>query len=286
MRHSILFRKGMLLIPFLFVFFFIVAPLAFVVIISFWKRVGFRMEPAFSLQSYQNFIMGPQHVVLLHSLWMATAATSVSLLIAYPVAHFVAFNLSRNVTRVVLFLFAAPFFINYVIRDFAWTYLLGRSGPINSAIIYVGLSSRPLSWLLYSDFSVLLGLVASYMPFMIFPIWLALGGIDRRLLEASVMLGANRLRRFVTITLPLSLPGVFAAVIFGFVGSFGADAVATIMGGTGYQLAGNTINSAMNIIDYPLAAAISSAVVLILVCSMIVWYSVFDIRTFLGNIIR
>lgn len=278
--------KGILLIPLLFVGAFMVAPLVFVFVMSFWKRVGFQVSPAFSLKAYEAFVSGPQHVILAHSLWMAAAATVVSLAIAYPVAYFVAFRLRRNITRAILFMFAAPFFINYIIRDFAWTDLLGRGGPINRSMQFLGLIHEPLSWLMYSDFSVLWGLVASYMPFMVFPIWLALVGIDGRLMEAGTMLGASPRKVFLTVTLPLSMPGVFAAVIFGFVGSFGADAVATIMGGTGYQLAGNTISSAMNILNYPLAAAISSVVVLVLLALMGIWYSLFDIRTFLGKIVH
>ena len=95
------------------------------------------------------------------------------------------------------------------------------------------------------------------MPFMIFPIWLSLSGIDRRLLEASWVLGAPPLATFWRVTLPLSLPGVFAAAIFGFVGSFGEVAVSLILGGTGYQLLGNAIASALDVLNYPLAAAIS-----------------------------
>ena len=121
---------------------------------------------------------------------------------------------------------------------------------------------RPLDWLLYSDFSVLVGLISSYMPFMIFPMWLSLAGIDRALIQASWLLGASPSRTFFGVTLPLSLPGVFAAAIFGFVGCFGESAIPVIMGGVGYQLMGNTITSAMDVLNYPLAAAMSTIVVL------------------------
>ena len=144
---------------------------------------------------------------------------------------------------------------------FAWTWLLGRTGPINSALIAIGLADGPVDWLLFSDFAVLVGLVTSYMPFMIFPIWMALAGIDRRLIEASWMLGGSPVATFLRVTLPLSLPGLFAAVIFGFVGCFGESAVPVIMGGVGYQLMGNTISSTMDVLNYPLAAAMSNIVV-------------------------
>ena len=140
--------------------------------------------------------------------------------------------------------------------------------------------------MLYSDFAVFIGLLTSYMPFMVFPLWLALAGIDRRLVEASWLLGAPPLASFFRITLPLSLPGVFAAIIFGFVGSFGESAVPIILGGTGYQLMGNAITSTLDVLNYPLAAAMSSTVVVTMLLLLAIWYLLFDLRSFLGKILR
>jgi ABC-type spermidine/putrescine transport system permease subunit I len=145
---------------------------------------------------------------------------------------------------------------------------------------------RPVDWLLFSDFAVFVGLISSYMPFMIYPLWAALDGIDRRLLEASWLCGANPAVTFVRVTLPLSMPGVFAAVIFGFVGSFGESAVPVILGGVGYQLMGNTITSALDVLNYPLAAAMSSVVVATMFLFLVGWYSAFDVRSVLGTILR
>jgi len=186
----------------------------------------------------------------------------------------------------VLLLFTAPFLVNYIIRAFAWTYLLGRTGPVNSLLTSIGVVDRPLDWLLYGDFGVLIGLITSYMPFMIFPIWMSLAGIDRPLIHASWLLGASPARTFFSVTLPLSLPGVFAAAIFGFVGCFGESAVPVILGGVGYQLMGNTITSAMDVLNYPLAAAMSSIVVLTMVILIVGWYLLFDMRSFLGKILN
>ena len=122
------------------------------------------------------------------------------------------------------------------------------------------------------------------MPFMIYPLWLALSGIDRRLVEASWMLGASPAATFRRITLPLSLPGVFAASIFGFVGTFGESSVPIILGGLGYQLMGNTITSSLDVLNYPLAAAMSSVVAATMLAFLIAWYGLFDIRGFLGKI--
>ncbi len=121
---------------------------------------------------------------------------------------------------------------------------------------------------------------------MIFPIYLALTGLDRRLIEASWMLGAGPVQSFLRVTLPLSLSGVFAALVFGFAGAFGDIAVPIILGGTGYQLMGNGITSTLDVLNYPLAAAISSVVVAVMLALIACWYLVFDLRSFLGKILR
>jgi ABC-type spermidine/putrescine transport system permease subunit I len=272
--------------PIGFVGLFLLAPLGITVAIGFWERAGLKLRPAFSLASYVEFFEGVRLQVLARSLLVSLEATAISLLIAYPIAYFLAFKARPNATRAVLMLFTVPFLINYIIRTFAWTWLLGRTGPINSALIAIGLADGPVDWLLFSDFAVLVGLVTSYMPFMIFPIWMALAGIDRRLIEASWMLGGSPVATFLRVTLPLSLPGLFAAVIFGFVGCFGESAVPVIMGGVGYQLMGNTISSAMDVLNYPLAAAMSNIVVLAMLLLLGCWYFAFDMRSFLGKILR
>jgi ABC-type spermidine/putrescine transport system permease subunit I len=272
--------------PIGFVTVFLLAPLGLSVAIGFWERAGLKLRPAFSLAAYADFFDGVRLQVLLRSLVVSVEATALGLLIAYPIAYFLAFKARPTATRAVLMLFTVPFLINYIIRTFAWTWLLGRTGPVNSSLMELGLVQGPVDWLLFSDFAVLVGLVTSYMPFMVFPIWMALAGIDRRLIEASWMLGGKPLATFLRVTLPLSLPGLFAAVIFGFVGCFGESAVPVIMGGVGYQLMGNTIASTMDVLNYPLAAAMSNVVVLAMLLLLGCWYVAFDMRSFLGKILR
>lgn len=281
--NSIL-RRTLLLAPAVFVGFFLILPLGFTFVISFWMRVGFKVQPAFTLKSYAEFFSGVRLLVLERSLLASVEATALSLLIAYPIAYFIARRIKPELTRSVLMLFTIPFLVNYIIRTFAWTYMLGRTGPINSILLQLGLVDQVVDWFLYSDFAVLLGLVTSYMPFMIFPLWLSLSRIDSQLVEASWLLGANPIRSFFRITLPLSLPGIFAAVIFGFVGCFGESAVPIILGGVGYQLMGNTITSTMDVLNYPLAAAMSSVVVGAMMFLLTLWYFAFDMRSFLGKI--
>ena len=277
--------RAFLLLPIAFLAAFLIVPLGLMVAVSFWQRAGLFIRPALVFTSYVTFFDSVRFAILERSLLVSLEATCLNLLIAYPIGYFLAFKARPGTTRVVLLLFTVPFLVNYIIRTFAWTYLLGRTGPVNSLLIAVGLVDRPLDWLLYSDFAVLVGLVTSYMPFMIFPIWLSLAGIERPLIQASWVLGAPPVRTFLNVTLPLSLPGVFAAVIFGFVGSFGDSAVPVIMGGVGYQLMGNTITSSMDVLNYPLAAAMSTVVVLAMTILLLGWYVAFDMRSFLGKIL-
>ena len=279
-------RIALLAVPVVFVAVFLVAPLALAFAISFWQRVGFRVRPAFQLVAYLDFLTGVRLFVLERGLMVSAEATALGVVLAYPIAYFLCFRTRRETARIVLALFTLPFLVNYIIRTFSWSWLLGRTGPVNRTLEILHLTDRPVDWLLYSDFAVLLGLVTSYMPFMIFPIYLSLAGLDRRLIEASYLLGASPSRTFWRITMPLSMPGVFAALVFGFAGAFGDSAVPIILGGTGYQLMGNAITSALDVLNYPLAAAMSSIVVIVMVALLLCWYAIFDLKSFLGKILQ
>lgn len=279
-------RRALLGLPLLFVAAFLILPLALTIVVSFWERAGLKFRPAFSLAAYVTIMEGARLDVLLRSIIVAVEATAISLLLAYPIAYFLARKARPAATRIVLVLFTIPFLINYIVRNVAWTGLLGRNGTVNNTLIAAGLVNAPLDWLLYSDFAVFLGLVSTYMPFMIFPLVLSIAAIDRQYLEASGDLGASSFTTFRRITLPLSLPGIFAAIVFGFVGCLGESAVPIIMGGVGYELLGNTITSSMDVLNYPLAAALSSLVVVLMLILMAGWYLAFDLKTFLGKILE
>jgi ABC-type spermidine/putrescine transport system permease subunit I len=271
-------------LPLLVIAGLILGPLLLTLVVSVFEKKGFWIAPGFTFDSYRLFFAGARLEVLERSFRVALLATLIMLLIAYPIAYLVTLRVRPELTRAFLFLFAVPFLVNYIVRTFAWADILSRTGFVNTVLLRIGAIERPLDWLLFSDFAVYLGLVTAYMPFMIFPIWLSLSGVDRRLLEASWVLGEPPLATFWRVTLPLSLPGVFAAAIFGFVGSFGEVAVSLILGGTGYQLVGNAIASALDVLNYPLAAAISSVATGLMLALLILWYRLFDVRLLLGKI--
>jgi ABC-type spermidine/putrescine transport system permease subunit I len=263
----------------------ILLPLMIMAVVSFWSRSGFGFAPDFTFSSYALFFSSQRVEVFTSSLSVALLTTLLMLVIAYSCAYIILKHVPQRIQRTVLFLFSAPFLVNYVVRTFAWTELLSRNGTINQILMSVGAVDNPVDWLLYSNFSVYLGLVAAYLPFMIFPIWISLSNIDRRLEHASWMLGRNKRSTFINVIFPLSLPGTLAAFIFGFVGVFGELAVSKILGGPGYQLFGNAIESSLNVVNYPLAAAMSTVAVLVMIALMIIWFLLFDIKLFLGEIL-
>ena len=278
-------RRVLFVIPIGFMGLFALCPLLIMVMVSFWRREGFETVPGFSFVAYAEFLGGVRTTVLMRSIVTALIGTTISLIIVYPIAYVLARFSRPGFVRMVMILFTVPFLISYIIRNFAWAFILGRTGPVNQFLIMTGITEGPVDWLLYSNFSVYVGLVGSYMPFMLFPLWLVLSGIDKRLLEASYLLGATPLQTFLRVTLPLSLPGIFAAAIFGLVGILGESAVSLILGGAGYELMGNTITSSMNVLNFPLAAAMSTITVAVMVLLLIVWYSTVDVRAFLGQLV-
>ena len=148
-----------------------IVPLGVTMMVSFWERAGLKFRPAFTLKAYETIIEGARlDVLIADRRALAVEATALSLLIAYPIAYVLARKASPAVARVMLLLFTVPFLINYVVRNVAWTGLLGRTGTINTFLLHAGIVDQPLDWLLYSNFSVFLGLISTYMPFMIFPL--------------------------------------------------------------------------------------------------------------------
>lgn len=280
-------RHVLLALPLAYVFVLCVVPLALTFVWSLWRREGFWMTPDLSLDAYREFVGSPARLsVLERTAVLSLGVSVVGLVIAYPIAYLMAFRVVPRTAQTLLILFTIPFVVNYIIRDISWVFLLDRSGPVNDTLRATGIVERPLDWLLYGNFSVGLGLVTSYMPFMVYPLWLSLAGIDRRLIEASWTLGSRPPSTFLRVTLPLSMPGIFAAIVFGFVGSFGESAVPIILGGGGFQMMGNTITSALGVLDYPLAAAMSSIVVGAMLLFLAAWFVLFDARSLFGKIVQ
>ena len=173
---------------------------------------------------------------------MALVVSVLVVLVAYPLAYFLALSGTKR-KYVLLLLLIAPFLTSYLLRVLAWKVILGDQGVVNSFLFWTGLRApdHPLSQLLYSRFAVVLVLGYVWLPFVALPIFVTLENLDPRLLEAASDLYASRLQAFRRVTLPLSLPGVAAAFLFVFIPTVGEFITPSLVGGTSGYMYGNQI---------------------------------------------
>jgi ABC-type spermidine/putrescine transport system permease subunit I len=168
-------------------------------------------------------------------------------------------------------LFTIPFFTSGLVRAFAWRLVLGREGIINNVLISLGLVHTPVEWLLFSDFAVVLGMVAAHFPLAIVPIVLAFTRIENSVIRASQDLGAGFWTTFSNIVLPLIMPGIVAGFLFVFVVSIGTSmGEIQLLGGAGASSISIMINDVMRVVNFPLAFAIATVVVILLIAVIIV----------------
>jgi spermidine/putrescine transport system permease protein len=234
------------------------APIALLFLYSLWTQVGLALDTRLSLDQYAVvFGRAGYRVLLLRSIAIAAAVTAITVLLAYPMAYFVAFRVQRG-KFIWLLLLTIPFWTSYLLRVFAWKVILGFNGVINSGLISAGLISQPLGFLLYNPAAVVLTLAHAYAAFAILPIYVSLEKIDRSLLEAAADLGDGPVRRFFRITFPLSLPGVIAASVLIFVPTTGDYVTPELVGGTDGVMIANLIEVQFGRVgDWPLGAALA-----------------------------
>jgi spermidine/putrescine transport system permease protein len=193
---------------------------------------------------------------LLRSVGYAATATVLCLVIAFPLAYFMAFKAGRF-RNAMLLLVILPFFTSSLVRTVAWQTILTDDGWVVRTLQDVGLLSAD-GRLLATRTAVIAGITYNFLPFMVLPLYVALEKIDRRLIEAATDLYANRLTAFARVTLPLSLPGVFSGTLLVFIPALGDYINAQLLGSTQQQMIGNVIQSQYLVVrDYPVAAALS-----------------------------
>ncbi|MBB4914662.1 ABC transporter permease [Streptosporangium saharense] len=200
--------------------------------------------------------------IVLGSLRIALVATLVALLLGYPTAYLIA-RLPRKWKTIALVAIVLPFWTNLLIRVYAWIVLLSGPGLVNSALGKLGLG--PFEFL-YNQGTVVVGLVYSYLPLMVLPLYAAIERLDPRLAEASANLGARPARTFVSVTLPLTLPGVLTGCMFVFVPSFGNFVIPELLGGGRSIMVGNLIRDQfLTARDWPFGSALTLALLAVLI---------------------
>jgi spermidine/putrescine transport system permease protein len=240
------------------------APLVFMVVMSFWKSTIFGTRPDFQLGNYARQVAEPLYgQLMVKSLRIATMSTLLALLVSYPIAYFLTRlrGVWKGVFIMALFM---PFWTSYVVRTFVWLPILGRTGAINAALMGLGIIERPIDWLIYNEGTVYLGLVYVYTLFMVLPIYLSLDRIDPRLVEAAVDLGARPWSVFWRILLPLSWPGVLSGCIMVFLLGVGAYVTPRLLGGPSGIMYGNLIaDQFLNNNNWAFGAALGTTLALV-----------------------
>ena len=200
----------------------------------------------------------------LYSLKVAAISTLFCLLIGYPMAYAIARS-GAAWRPVLLMLIVLPFWTSFLLRVYAWIGLLKNNGVINNVLLYLGIIHHPLT-LLQTDFAVYIGIVYSYLPFMILPLYANLEKHDLTLLEAAADLGARPLRAFLRVTLPQSLAGIVAGSLLVFIPAVGEYVIPTLLGRTDQLMIGRVLSDEFfENRDWPVASAVAILVLLLLV---------------------
>jgi spermidine/putrescine transport system permease protein len=251
-------------------FVFAVVPLLGMLAITFFKSGIFGLEPHLTLANYLKFLGENTYIrVLIKSMRIAFIVTATTIVISYPVAFWLAKVVTRHKLLFLIILFA-PYWVNYVIRSYAWLPLLGNSGIINAFLIASGIIDQPLSWMLYNEFSVILVLVYVFLPFGIVPLYLSIDRISNDLLQASADLDATPTMTFVHVVLPLSMPGLAGSFLTVFVLTIGAYVTPKLVGGTSGIMFGNLIADQFGI-TYNWTWGATLAVILTCLTGAVVW---------------
>jgi putrescine transport system permease protein len=188
-----------------------------------------------------SFVLGDWLYVYsyIQSLLLAAVATAILILAGYPVAYAIARS-PRGLRPVLLLLVILPFFTSFLIRVYAWIGILSREGLLNQSLLSLGLISRPLE-ILSTNVAVVIGMVYSYFPFMVLPLYAALEKMDDSLLEAAADLGATPAQAFWRITVPVSTPGIVAGALLCFIPAVGEFVIPDLLGGSDTQMIGRTV---------------------------------------------
>jgi putative spermidine/putrescine transport system permease protein len=251
---------------------FFVVPIALVMVVSFFDYEAYDMLiPAFTLQNYIDvFSEQVTWDTYLSTLKFCLIVWAITLTLGFAIAYFLAFYVRSLTWQMTLFLLCTiPFWTSNVIRMISWIPLLGRNGVVNSALLSLGIVDQPQEWLLYSDFSVIVGFVHLYTLFMIVPVFNSMVRIDRSLIEAATDAGATEWQTIRHVILPLVKPGIVIGSIFVITIVMGDFVTTNVLGGGKVASIGKSIFTELSYLQFPPAAA-NAMVLLVTVILMIV----------------
>ncbi len=233
-------------------------PVLIVISYSFWTQNYLDIDRTFTLENYRQALTEPIYRDLfIRSLWISLTVSIVTVVFSYPIAWFISFHggVHKNLW---LFLITVPCWTSYLLRVMSWKVILGYGGVMNTGLISMGLIDKPVTSLLYNSNAVVITLVHSWAAFAILPIYVSLQKVDRTLIEAARDLGDSRLRAFLRVTLPLSLPGVISAFLIVMIPTVGDYVTPRLVGGKDGVMIATAIQAQFGKgANWPLGAALS-----------------------------
>jgi putative spermidine/putrescine transport system permease protein len=275
-------RRALLLLTpgVLWMLLFMLLPLGMVIYVSFWTQTTFAIEPTLTTDSWERFLSSPTYLTAIGTTlkaWIIVLAATI--VIGYPVALFIGlFVKNQTLQTAMLVACVIPFWTSFLIRVIAWRPMLGTEGAINIILMKLGLISEPLSFLLFSEFSVYVGMTQIYCVFMVGPITFMIARIDASVIEAARDLGASFGTIFLRIVLPLSMPGVIVGTIFVSVMALGEFATAASLSGRKVNLLGNIIVSQVGSLKWAFAAVAGVVLTVIITAVITLALRVVDLR--------
>ena len=253
---------------------FVTIPMLFIIYISFMTRGTFGgVEYTPSLESYQTMMEVTYFHVIVKSLGVAAETTIACLIVGYPFAYFIARKPPDVASRLITLLMI-PFWTNSLMRLNAWMLIFQTNGPVNKFLLNISLIDKPITFI-FTDGLVLLGLITNYLPFAVLPMYSSIEKLQKPILEASADLGAKPSVTLMKVTLPLTFPGIFSAIILTFIPALGTYVITDMLGGGKVLYIGNIIKNQFGTIrNWPLGAAMS-VLLLAVTALMIFIYSRF-----------
>ncbi|MEQ9812411.1 MAG: ABC transporter permease subunit [Azospirillaceae bacterium] len=278
-------RRGVILVPYLWLLLFFLVPFLIVLKISLSEYAisqppytpllewvdGIYLEIRLNFGNYLYLVEDDLYAIsYLNSVKIAAISTLLTLILGYPMAYAIARS-DAKIRTALLMLVILPFWTSFLIRVYAWIGILKDNGVINNVLIWLGVIDQPIQ-MLQTDFAVYVGITYSYLPFMILPLYATLQKLDISLLEAAADLGCPPWRTFLTVTLPLSLPGVVAGSLLVFIPAVGEFVIPALLGGPDTLMIGRVLwQEFFNNRDWPVASAVAIAILLLLVVPMVIF---------------
>lgn len=263
-------KTFLLLPPAIWLTVFFILPLIIILIYSFASRGPFGgVEFVFNPDNYIRVIDPMYAGILWRSVYISIISTVACLLIGYPLAFYISRQKNRY-RNILLALLIIPFWTNFLVRTYSWMFILRTEGLLNNTLLWMGVISEPLQ-ILFTDTAVIIGLVYTYLPFMVLPVYVSLEKMDMNLLMAARDLGASSYQTFRKVILPLTRPGVISGSILVFVPCIGAYITPDILGGSRSMMVGNLIQMQfLSARDWPFGSALSFALMAIVLLLLLV----------------